>query len=335
MHARIPSTVVRGLAALALLGAVSCTVKKQEVPDLAGPSEFGTSVGVSVTPDVLTQDGASQSMVTVVAHDANGQPVRNLSMRAEINVGGVAADFGSLSARNVMTNSDGRATFVYTAPAAPAVATDDGIIVFIVVTPVGTDFGNSSSKVAQIRLVPPGSVAPPDGLKPAFTVTPVQATDSQPVLFDASTSTAAAGNGIVSYSWNFGDGGRGSGMTASHAFETAGTYVVTLTVTDVAGRTAQKSQSVSISAGVAPTAVFSSSPSDPLINQPINFNASGSTAAPGRSLVSYEWAFGDGAFGTGRTTAHTYSLVRSYVVVLTVTDDSGKKATTTATVTPR
>ena len=38
-------------------------------------------------------------------------------------------------------------------------------------------------------------------------------------------------------------------------------------------------------------------------------------------------------FGSGVTTSHSYGLARSYVAVLTVTDDSGKKATTTGTVT--
>ena len=46
-------------ASLALLGA--CTVHKQDsAPALTGPSELGTSIVISVTPDVIAQDGASQ-----------------------------------------------------------------------------------------------------------------------------------------------------------------------------------------------------------------------------------------------------------------------------------
>lgn len=37
---------------------------------------------------------------------------------------------------------------------------------------------------------------------------------------------------IVSYDWIFGDGGSGTGMTPSHIYAEAGTYTVTLTVTD-------------------------------------------------------------------------------------------------------
>ena len=319
------------VAAALTLGS-ACTMKNQEAPPLSGPSEYATSIAISTAPDVLTQDGASQSHITITARDTNSAPIRNLSMRADITVGGVHADFGSLSARNLVTGSDGRASLVYTAPAAPSVSVDNGTIVDIVITPVGTDYGNTTSRTASIRLVPPGSVAPPDGLKPNFTFTPSAPVDSQTVLFDASGSTSAAGNPIVSYSWNFGDGGRGSGVTAGHSYTTAGSYVATLTISDAFGRSAQKSANVVVVAGVNPTAAFTSSPNDPVVNQAVNFNASGTRAAPGHTIKSYEWDFGDGVFGSGITTTHTYGLARSYVVVLTVTDESGKKGTATGTV---
>jgi PKD repeat protein len=319
------------VAAALTLGS-ACTMKNQEAPPLSGPSEYATSIAISTAPDILTQDGASQSLITITARDTNSAPIRNLSMRADITVGGVHADFGSLSARNLLTGSDGRATVVYTAPAAPSVAVDNGTVVDIVITPVGTDYANTTSRTASIRLVPPGSVAPPDGLKPNFTFTPSAPVDSQTVLFDASGSTSAAGNPIVSYSWNFGDGGRGSGVTAGHSYTTAGSYVATLTIADAFGRSAQKSASIVVIGGVNPTAAFTSSPNDPVVNQAVNFNASGTRAAPGHTIKSYEWDFGDGVFGSGITATHTYGLARSYVVVLTVTDDSGKKGTATGTV---
>ena len=188
-HLRFASTVAASAAVL--LPLAGCTMHEQEAPPLSGPSEYGTSIAMTVAPDVLTQDGASQSLITVTARDANGQPLRNVSLRAEIQIGGVRADFGTLSARNLVTGNDGRATVVYTAPAAPAVAVDNGTLVDIVITPVGSDFNNSTPRTAAIRLVPPGIVVPPDGLKPAFTFTPSAPADSQPVLFDAQRPAAA------------------------------------------------------------------------------------------------------------------------------------------------
>lgn len=44
---------------------------------------------------------------------------------------------------------------------------------------------------------------------------------------------------VVSYTWDFGDGTTGSGKNVTHVYKTAGTYKVTLTVTDDGKRTDQ------------------------------------------------------------------------------------------------
>src|SRR5690349_10665328 len=89
--------------ATVLLAVSACTMKKQETPELSGPSEFSTAITITVTPDTITQDGASQSIVTVTARGPNGEPLANVPLRAEIRVQGVPADFGSLSARTLVT----------------------------------------------------------------------------------------------------------------------------------------------------------------------------------------------------------------------------------------
>lgn len=329
MKHRIATACAALVAAATLAG---CTMKKTEAPDLAGPSEASTSVVVNISPDVLQQDGASQSVVTVTARDANGQPARNLSMRVEIRLGGTIADFGSLSARSIVTGSDGRATLVYTAPPSTSPAVDPFTVVDIAVIPIGNDFGNSQTRVASVRLVPPGVVIPPDGLRPAFTFTPSAPQDHQTVLFDGSTSTAAPGNAIATYSWNFGDGDTGSGRTATHSYDSPGTYIASLTISDSFGRSATISQSLTVGAGANPTASFVFSPSDPLPGTTVFFNASASRAAPGRTIVSYDWDFGDGTFGTGVTASRRYPLLGSYTVTLVVTDDAGRRGIASQTV---
>jgi PKD repeat protein len=57
----------------------------------------------------------------------------------------------------------------------------------------------------------------------------------------------------------------------------------------------------------------------------ITFDASGSTDNIG--IVSYEWDFGDGTTGTGKTVNHVYEKPGTYKVTLTVKDAAGNYAT--------
>jgi glucose/arabinose dehydrogenase/chitodextrinase len=71
----------------------------------------------------------------------------------------------------------------------------------------------------------------------SFTVTPPSGSAPLPVSVDASASVDPDGT-IASYAWDFGDGTTGTGVTASHTYANAGSYTVTLTVTDDKGATA-------------------------------------------------------------------------------------------------
>ena len=64
-------------------------------------------------------------------------------------------------------------------------------------------------------------------------------------LTDAITSADPDGS-ISSYAWDFGDSSTGSGMTASHDYAEAGTYTISLTVTDNDGATASTTRSVAV-----------------------------------------------------------------------------------------
>jgi len=313
--------------AAALAVAAGCTMKGQDPPPLSGPSEFGTSVTITASPDAINQDGGSQSLITITTRDSNGNPLRNVSLRTEIFVDGVHTDFGTLSARSVVTDANGRATLIYTAPGAPAgPSVDTNTTVNIVATPLGTDFANAIPRLVTIRLLPNGIVVPPDGLQPAFTFTPSSPADHQSVLFDASTSTSNSSNPITSFTWDFGDGTTGSGVQATHSFSMPGTYFVKLTIGDGVGRTASTSQQVDVGGGPTPTAAFTTSPSDLRVGDVVNFNASGSVPATGRRIVSYLWDFGDGDTKTTTTalTTHDYTRIGTFTVTLTVTDDAGR-----------
>ncbi len=84
---------------------------------------------------------------------------------------------------------------------------------------------------------------------------------------------------------------------------------------------------------VRPVALFTADQVEGLSPLTVNFDGSGSYDPDG-TIESYSWNFGDGASGTGVTTGHTFTATsdKAYTVRLTVTDDGGKSATTTATI---
>src|SRR3989442_1765959 len=83
--------------------------RSTEAPPVAGPSVLALSITPVAIPDSISQDGASQSSITVTALDANGRPIAGLVLRVDMSVGGVVQDFGTLSARSIVTGTDGKA----------------------------------------------------------------------------------------------------------------------------------------------------------------------------------------------------------------------------------
>lgn len=329
---------------VALAVSAACTVHGVDVPAPSGPSDLALSVAVTATPDHVPQDGGSQSSIAVIARGPDGRPVSGQTFRMETAVNGQMQDYGLLSARNIVTNADGRATVIYTAPPPPAVQGGSGNLVTVYATPIGANYQTAMSYSAELRLVPAGGVLPPAGEPtPRITVSPTPVSMGVPATFDASRSCptqspCSSAAGIASFVWNFGDGTSAAGQTTTHAYAAPGTYTVMLTVTNDRGGSASTTQSVSVATSQAPTAVFVVTPANARVGQALNFNADQSQAAPGRKIVQYSWNFGDGTPGqtTGFLTQHTYTAAGTYTVILSIMDDAGQKATSpqTITVTP-
>ncbi|QLQ11722.1 MAG: PKD domain-containing protein [Nocardioidaceae bacterium] len=75
--------------------------------------------------------------------------------------------------------------------------------------------------------------------------------DGLSVNFDASSSSGG-NTPITGYTWNFGDGATASGVAPQHTYDEAGTYPVTLEVTNGAGRTAELTQTVTVAESTEP-----------------------------------------------------------------------------------
>ncbi len=331
----------RALAVAAILTiSAACTVQDTSIPDLTGPSDFALSLAVTATPDSIGQDGFSQASIVVSARGPNGAPIAGVPIRLDLAAGGTYADFGSLNTKSIVTNGDGRATAIYTAPPAPPLGTAGPFqVVTVLATPSGNNYQTPVTYSADIRLNTPGVILPPAGSPTAnFTFSPSAPDLVTEVFFDASTSEPGSGaSRIVSYEWSFGDGKTETGVQADHVFELPGAYTVTLRVTNDRGITAQTSRSLTVGAGEEPTATFVFSPTNPASGQTVVFDASASATTTGQQIVSYRWVFGDSATPvttSSRTYTKTggYAVDATYSVSLTITDSAGRVAVATQTV---
>ena len=85
----------------------------------------------------------------------------------------------------------------------------------------------------------------------SFTVSTTSGRAPLAVSFDGSASTDPDGQLSV-YAWDFGDGAKAFGPTATHIYAKAGTYTENLTVTDDSGATGGASKTITVSAPAAP-----------------------------------------------------------------------------------
>lgn len=113
-------------------------------------------------------------------------------------------------------------------------------------------------------------------------------------------NTSLAGTDFL---WDFGDGTTSTDLNPTHIYNSTGTYIIKLVVTDLNTCNLVDSTKFSLIVSPNPTASFSYSPNPPLHNTPINFinNSTGAT--------SYKWLFGDDdSLVTNSITASVYHI---------------------------
>jgi PKD repeat protein len=338
MHAMFISRSIRAALLVAAAAAAGCTTKDTEPPALSGPSEFGQSISVTATPDRVSQDGVSQVRAEATIRGAQGQPSQGVAVQWTVD-----ASTGVLvepSLQQSVTDSQGRTAIVVTAPLPPAVVPETPGRLTITAKAVGTDVASTlNTKSVVVQLVPPPGTLLPNRMPVAsFTIAPAVGNINQEITFDAS-GTADEGEpcgSLCTYQWDFGNFETESGQRVTKRFGKAGTFTITLTVTDARGGVDSDSRSLKINGPPPPTSGFSATAS----GLTVAFNAAASLAGAGGTLVEYVWDFGD---GTTQTTempgvSHAYPAVGAsgtmtpYVVVLTVKDNFGQTSVSTSTV---
>jgi PKD repeat protein len=174
-----------------------------------------------------------------------------------------------------------------------------------------------------------GAPPPPQPPVASFSGSPTSGIAPLSVAF-TDTSTGPP----TSWEWTFGDGGTSTAQSPSHTYSTAGTYSVSLKVTNSLGNnTLTKTNYISVSAPQPPVANFTGSPTNGIVPLTVGFTDTSTGGQP----TSWAWTFGDGGTSTAQNPSHIYTAAGTYSVTLTATNTVGSNSITKTnyiTVTP-
>jgi gliding motility-associated-like protein len=132
---------------------------------------------------------------------------------------------------------------------------------------------------------------------------------------------------IANYFWDFGDGNTANttNQDISHTYQLAGTYSVTLTITDVNGctNTITKTNYIRIN---GPIAGFTTTNANGCVGLTTTFNDVSTTDGL-NAIVNWVWDFGDGTVQTFSSPPfqHTYNTLDTFDVKMIITDAAGCK----------
>ena len=293
-------------------------------PQAGATATHTYTAGGSFTLSVTAVDSAGASATATRTVVASTPPAAALTVNPSAGTAPLAV---TADASDSTPGSNPISTYTFNfgdgttvGPQTGAIATHTYVVggSFTVTVTVTDTLGFSAAASEPVSV----TIAPPTA---AFTANPT--TGAAPLAVAANASASRAGSyPIASYTFDFGDGttvGPQSGPTAGHTYPTAGTFVITVTVTDTAGQTS--TATATVNPVNPPSASLAVTPSSGLA--PLSVSASGASSNPGSlPIASYTFNFGDGTTVGPQTQAiatHTYTTPGAYTVTLTVTDSGG------------
>ena len=143
-------------------------------------------------------------------------------------------------------------------------------------------------------------------------------------LTDGFTNTSTSSSPITGYQWVFGDGGGSTTANPTYTYNTTGSYLPYLIVTNSAGckDTAYSADSVIVGNTLTPN--FIAAPLVQCVDQTVSFT---NETQGGTGVTHYLWQFGDGQTSNLFSPSHTYSDTGTYNITLTVINQGCSKDT--------
>ena len=152
-------------------------------------------------------------------------------------------------------------------------------------------------------------------------------TGTAPVTVNLSSSSYDSDGNIEKCEWQVPGKLSMSGCNTSMTFDSAGTYNITLQVTDNDGLTATTTDSVSVKAQQSPVANMSVNPTSG--QAPLTVTANGNNSFdPDGSISSYKWTVSNGQSASGSQANFVFNQGGQYNIFLVVTDNDGLTSST-------
>ena len=151
-------------------------------------------------------------------------------------------------------------------------------------------------------------------------------TGAAPLLVQFSATGLDPQGGVLTYEWQFGDGGGSFNQSPQHTYTAPGTYTATVTATDPQGKTGTDTVEIVVTedGNQAPVVNATSDPASGQAPLQVSFSAQATDPDGPASELIYLWDFDDGgANAFGRNASHTYMEPGTYTATVTVTDGDG------------
>ncbi|MGI9551621.1 MAG: PKD domain-containing protein [Aurantibacter sp.] len=179
------------------------------------------------------------------------------------------------------------------------------------------------------------TVSEPQNEAPVSVIGADRTSGEAPLVVKFTGSNSTDDNEIATYVWNFKDGGSSTNANPTHTFDSAGSYIVELTVTDQNGLTDKASVTIAVNEpqpqNQAPVALASANPTSG--DAPLNVSFNGTASTDDKSITQYLWDFGNNETSSVANPSLTYDTPGVYNAQLTVTDAEGLSSTDTVTIT--
>ncbi len=290
---------------------------------------FDQAGDYTVTLTVTDNNGASDQTSELINIVANKLPTAKIvasttSGIAPLKVkldGGQSNDSDGFitayqwSASNGLSASDTNPTFIFDQPGN------------YTVTLTVTDDKGGSSQTSETIIVEAENNPPTAKIVASATsgIAPLT------VSFDGGQSSDSDGS-IATYQWSASNGLSANTANTEFSFEQAGTYTVTLMVTDDKGATATASETITVAENQAPSAKIVASANSGVA--PITITLEGNQSSdPDGSITAYQWSTSNGLNANTTNAEFSFEQTGTYTVTLTVTDNKGATATASETIT--